>query len=165
MKSETESLSHLKSLGVSGVGALEVGSTKVGELHILASPTYLYFRVKRNQTMYLAMQCCLSELKSVQTWTKFVSDLTLEIPAVDTRSQVLSEPFLGRWRLASPPFCAPEIMEHGHDPVHRLPDHVDHIHLEIKLIDTGIEVSGDARLEFFLSPSRSFLGTRERVMT
>ena len=70
MKSETQSLSHLKSLGVSGVGALEVGSTKVGELHILASPTYLYFRVKRNQTIYLAtnaMQCCLSELKSVQT--------------------------------------------------------------------------------------------------
>ena len=56
-------------------------------------------------------------------------------------------------------------MELRHDSVHRFSDHVDHIHLKIKLTDTSIEVSGDARLGFFLSPSRSFLGTSEHVMT
>ena len=95
---------------VARIGALNVRATEVGELHILTSPTYLYFEM-------------------MNKYFQSVSNLTLEVPALDTRRKILPEPVPGRRRLAPPSFCPSEIMKLRHNSVHWLSDHVDHVHL------------------------------------
>ena len=103
-------LCHLQCLHAGGVGALVVGATEVGQLHVLASSSYLGIKKYRQ---YFIIK---------------VANLTLKVSLQNTAGQIFFKPSRGRLRLPpAPSLGTSEVIELRNYPVKWLSHHVDQI--------------------------------------